>query len=188
MKVKLWTIQNEKGWNELQTKGVLIPEGKHIDFPEWKEGYFWLKSQMIQRIGPPKHKHQFPIWAWFQYEDKNKRKPDLRKSGHLPSGEIGYRIEIEKEESEILLSDFVLWHWPLCYKDYIGNSEEEAIKVDKEEIVYSEDEIKKSWEKIFDMNFDVEYYILPFAEKKIQVTFWDLKIEDVIKVDKFTAR
>jgi len=186
-KVKLWTIQDEKGWNELQNKGVLIPEEKYI-LPEWKEGYSWLKSQMITRIGSPEHACQFPIWAWFQYCDANKRRPDLRRSGHIPKGEIGYRIEIEKEENEILLSDFVLWHWPLCYKDYIASSEEEDVKNEKEGIIFTYEERCKSWEKIFDMNFDVGYYTSSFKDKKIQATFWNLTTEDIIKVDKFIAR
>jgi hypothetical protein len=41
---------------------------------------------------------------------------------------------------------------------------------------------------IFDMNFDLEYYTLPFEEKKIQATFWRLKLDDIIKADKFIAK
>ncbi|WP_074406597.1 MULTISPECIES: DUF3841 domain-containing protein [Aquimarina] len=195
MKIKLWTIQNESGWNELQKKGFLIPKEEFVK-PDFKSGYEWMKIQMSNRIGKPEKTNQFPVWAWYQHFDSNKRKPDLRKSGHLPSGTVGYRIEIEKEQKDILLSDFILWHWPLSYKDYIADSEIEANEYEKrrgndefEKLSKLEKNlIEKSWEKIFDMNFDLEYYTLPFQEKKIQATFWELQLEDVIKVDKFIAK
>ncbi len=192
MKIKLWTIQNESGWNELNKNGVLIPKEEFVE-PAFKAGYEWMKSQMSDRIGKPKSRTQFPVWAWYQYFDSNKRKPDLRKSGHLPSGTLGYRIEIEKEQRDVLLSDFVLWNWPLFYRDYIANSEKEAVEFErklcgKELTKMEENQIEKSWEKIFDMNFDLDYYTLPFAEKKIQATFWELRLNDIIKVDKFIAK
>lgn len=195
MKIKLWTIQNESGWNELQDKGFLIPNEKFVE-PDFKTGYEWMKTQMSNRIGKPEKTNQFPVWAWYQHFNSNKRKPDLRKSGHLPSGTLGYRIEIEKEQKNVLLSDFVLWHWPLCYRDYIANSEKEAIEFEKKlckkglkKLTKTEKiQIEKSWEKIFDMNFDLDYYTLPFEEKKIQATFWKLQLDDIIKVDKFIAK
>ncbi|EZH75884.1 hypothetical protein ATO12_03580 [Aquimarina atlantica] len=195
MKIKLWTIQNEIGWNELNENGVLIPKEEFVE-SDFKAGYEWMKSQMSNRIGKPEKRTQFPVWAWYQHFDSNKRKPDLRKSGLLPKGTVGYRIEIEKEQKDILLSDFVLWHWPLSYKDYIADSEVEANEFEKkygnteyEELSKTEKNlIEKSWEKIFDMNFDLEFYTLPFKEKKIQATFWGLRKEDIIKVDKFIAK
>ncbi|MFD2562645.1 DUF3841 domain-containing protein [Aquimarina rubra] len=195
MKIKLWTIQNESGWNELTENGILIPREEFVE-PDFKTGYEWMKSQMSNRIGKPEKTNQFPVWAWYQHFDSSKRKPDLRRSGYLPNGTVGYRIEIEKDQKDILLSDFVLWHWSLSYKDYIADSEIEANEYEKrrgndefEKLSKAEkNQIEKSWEKVFDMNFDLEYYTLPFQEKKIQATFWELQLEDVIKVDKFVAK
>ena len=194
MKIKLWTIQNERGWNELIQHGMLIPTEEFVK-PDFKTGYEWMKGQMSYRIGRPEETNQFPVWAWYQYFDSSKRRPDLRESGHLTSGSIGYRIEIEKEQKDILFSDFILWHYPLSYKRYIADSESEAIEFEKrlsnvkfEKLSKAEKNlVEKSWEKIFDMNFDLEYYTLPFHEKKIQATFWGLQMKDVIKVDKFIA-
>lgn len=199
MKTKLWTIQNESGWQELNTNKVLIPKEEFVD-SEFKEGYDWLKIQMINRIGKPKNSKQYPIWAWYQFQDEFKKRPDLRSSGYLPSGDIGYRIEIEKSEKDILFSDFELWHIPLAYRIYIANSEEEQLEFESELMAkYGstdfeklpkkiKNQIEKSWLKIFDMNFDIEYYAKPYNEKQIQATFWQLNIEDVKKVDKFRAR
>ncbi len=48
--------------------------------------------------------------------------------------------------------------------------------------------IERSWNKIFDLYFEADDISLPYKENKIQVTFWDLKLQDIIKVDKFTAK
>jgi len=203
MKVKLWSIQDEKGWNEIQTKGVLRAKKEFVD-QDFIEGYDWMRTQIENRVGAPKHSNQYPVWAWYQSFDANRKRPDLRTSAHLPAGTVGYRIEIEKEEKAILLSDFVLWHWPLCYHDYIADSEKEAIDFEKLKesndirgflhgCLYKlpeslQEKIRLSWEKVFDMNFDLDYYTFPFEEKKIQATFWELRKEEIIKVDRFIAR
>ena len=58
MKIKLWTIQNESGWNELQKEGVLIPKEEFVE-PDFKLGYEWMRIQMNDRIGKPEKINQF---------------------------------------------------------------------------------------------------------------------------------
>ena len=201
MKIKLWTIQDEQGWNELQSKGVLIPKKEFIDFDllNSRDAYDWLKVQMESRLGKPTNRDQYPVWAWYQYFDSNKKRPDLRRSGHLPSGKTGYRIEFEKDDKEVLLSDFVLWHYVLnqCYlplnmDDYENFEENNNNALDhlnfKNYPKHIKDKIEKSWNYIFDMSFNSEEVSFPFEEKKIQATFWKLELKDVIKVDTFIAR
>jgi len=38
------------------------------------------------------------------------------------------------------------------------------------------------------MNFEVEYFTKPFKYKHIQATYWELHKNEIVKVDKFTAR
>lgn len=52
MKIKLWTILDEKGWRELQTKGILKPKVDYVE-SDFKRGYDWMKIQMNKRIGKP---------------------------------------------------------------------------------------------------------------------------------------
>jgi hypothetical protein len=46
----------------------------------------------------------------------------------------------------------------------------------------------KNWEKIFDLDFENGYFARPRKQKAIQATFWELKLEEVVSVDYFTAR
>lgn len=38
------------------------------------------------------------------------------------------------------------------------------------------------------MEFEDEYYTHPFSDKMIQATFWELKLDEIVKVKKFKAR
>ncbi|WP_372472915.1 hypothetical protein AB4865_08890 [Capnocytophaga sp. ARDL2] len=50
----------------------------------------------------------------------------MRKRGHLEKGIHGVRIEIRKHESEVLLSDFDFWHYPISYQSYISDGEKDC--------------------------------------------------------------
>ncbi len=199
MKVKLWTIQDETTHTAFISEGVF--RGSEEFVPSYsKEGYNWMKTQMQKRIGPPKEITQYPVWAWYQSRGAHSKRPDLRESCHLPKGTVGYRLEFEKEEDKVLLSDFEMWHSPLAHQYFIADSESEAVDFESELIKRFNTssffnlphairmKIKKSWEKIFDLDFDVDYYTKPFDQKCIQATFWELHLNEVVKVDRFTAR
>ena len=200
MKIRLWTIQKKEVWEELNKNKVFYASKEFID-PDWLNGYDWMISQMKTRIGKPDYNNAYPFWAWYQYDNYNKKKPDLRRTAHLPRGSEGVRIEFFKNQSEVLLSDFHLWHFPLTYKGFIGDNEEDGIGFEKElcdlnlenigfEAYPKEikDKIVKSWSKIFDMDFDNPDYTYDCNHKMIQATFWSLSIYEVVKVDYFKAR
>lgn len=197
--MRLWTIQYIDFYKELVDKKVISGKIENAD-SDFLFGYNWMINQMEKRIDK-KPNDSYPIWAWLQYESINKPKPDLRTSGFLKKGTKGVRLEIKKDNDSVLLSDFELWHTPLSYKTYIGDSEDDANKFDKflklqglgdMKFENLPDKIKHkiilSWDKIFDLDFDCEYYAQPKEKKSIQATFWKLKIDDVIKVDYFVAR
>ncbi len=127
--------------------------------------------------------------------------PDLCKRGHLPIGTDGIRIEFEKDKNEVLLSDFILWHYPLCYKSIIAQNKIERdkfelklknLKLDKSTFEgmphQIQDEITESWENIFDLNFEYKYYTNKKDEKMIQACCWDIKDSEMVKIDRFKAR
>lgn len=203
--MKLWTIQHIDFYKELADKKVMRGKKDYAD-KDFQYAYKWMISQMEKRINN-RPNDSYPIWAWFQYESAAKPKPDLKTSGFLERGTQAVRLDIEKNNDSVLLSNFELWHAPLAYKTFIGNSEvegkefEEYLKqtgLDKENFLKLSNNHKPpnniktkiigSWDKIFDLNFDCKYYTQPKANKSIQATFWELSVDEVIKVDYFIAR
>ena len=100
-----------------------------------------------------------------------------------------------------MLSDFVLWHFPLSYKSIIAKNETEyhkfaskltKLKLDKTEFedlpLNIQLEIENSWQRIFDMKYDNKFYTHPKDEKMIQACCWEIKREEIVKIDKFTAK
>ena len=199
-KMRLWSIQEASKIDVIKSTGKLICiENKYSI--EWDNEYKWMTRQMKERIGFPNMENQYPIWAWYQHQDSKQKRPDLRKSGYLPSGTKGIRIEFEKEVENVVLSDFVLWHYPLSYKSIIANNEEECDKfelrlktlnLDKTEYKdlphKIQSEIDSSWHRIFDMDFENEYYTQTKEEKMIQACCWEIKENEIKKIDKFKAR
>ena len=127
--MKLWTIQPIEFYNELIKNGEIHCYEKHID-SHFIESYNWMIAQMENRIGKKPNKSIYPIWSWYQYKNSESKRPDLRTSSFLPKGTKGVRIEFKKSETEILLSDFNLWHFVLNYW-HISDNKEQELEFDK---------------------------------------------------------
>jgi hypothetical protein len=125
-------------------------------------------------------------------------RPDLRFSNFLEKGTRGVRLEIDIPDEQVVLSDFDKWHYVLNYW-YLEENEEDGELFDKEikkrgldyyqqkplPDPYYHQKIVDSWKRIFDIESRNE------EEKRslsIQATFWELKLEQVRKVDFFVAR
>lgn len=197
--MKLWTIQSIDFYKSLCSEKVIYSSETCIP-PDFKQAYDWMNTQMDYRIGKRPFKNSYPVWAWFQYESCKTKRPDLRNTSLLQKGTHGVRIEIEKSNEEVLLSDFILWHYVLNFWYISGNKKEENEfeKILKKNNIKSIDknncppEIRKrvenSWNKIFDLRFNSDSTAKKMDEKSIQATFWSLKREDITKVDFFIAR
>lgn len=197
--MRLWTIQPCHAWELLQRQGKLQTEPALIE-PDFLPAYRWMREQMIVRSGAIHSNPPFPIWAWYQYGPQ--KKPDLRRSGHLPRGSCGVRLECEIEESRVLLSDFDLWHFVLNYW-YLSDDENDDAAFDSlleaRGLNYYRQEplsdpvlharIAASWQRIFDLDWINEYTGSTRREEKyIQATFWELRLSDVKRIQKFIAR
>lgn len=155
-----------------------------------RESYDWLVERMKKRIGEPPEGATYPIWAWHTRDGKHK-KPDLRHRGYNEPGISCVCIELEIDDNQVLLSDFDGWHFALGNYYYVqGGSEAESDRLDvwldglATEV--REQEIKASWEQIFNVSPVVSDWC-PVGEF-IQATFWELKIEQVKHVQYFVAR
>ena len=218
-KITLWTIQTFSFYEKLKRDSQIhITHSEYLDPEEldgydWmithcdylarktSDGYDWMRDAMKTRIGEPSVQHCMPIWAWYQWQSQTKKKPDLRYSGHLEAGTHAVRLEIIKDIDDVVLSDFILWHTPYCYKNYIPYNQNDELKM--ESLINSlhlqdtdffdypdhlKSIIRKSWDHIFDLNFPNLEYTDPLAQKSIQATFWSLHMEEVVKVQEFIAR
>src|SRR5687768_7255292 len=119
--MKLWTIQSETQWQNLQKNKILIADNSGEMAKDYDFAYEWLIKQMNIRIKEKSENAKYPIWCWHSWRDSIRRKPDLRYGGFLNKGEKSVLIEFEAEKDKVLLSDFELWHLVLNKSSIIDN-------------------------------------------------------------------
>jgi len=195
----LWTIQTREAVRLLEKNGTLVTATQKAD-ADFRSSYEWMASQMRHRIGAPLDKATLPLWAWHTWQDDSPR-PDLRCNGHLPRGERAARIEFAVAPSNVLLSDFMLWHHVLGYW-YLAKSakdEREFFLALREHGLEScrtrplpnrvlDDRLKASWVRIFELGQMFTKEGNARAVRSIQATLWALPLESVKKIEWFTAR
>jgi len=191
-RIRLWTIQPMSIYEELLDKGevAVFDSGFAKSDPKFLFGYEWLIDQMHQRIGESHYPKQYPFWAWFQWQDYNKNIPDMRRYP-LPKGEKHVRLMIEMPRENVLLSDFDDWHNVFDYQIPVINDADFFKNIPDEDLPYlgyGDDSffdlpdkyqqlIKSTWSNIFNLNRRKSWHT-----KRIQATFWTLKLSDVKKV------
>lgn len=204
--VKLWTIQHEEAYRKFEETGILRADERYLFCKDTcRYAYDWISDQMIARIGPPPVADiKYPIWAWYQWEGKRKRR-DLRCSGYAKRGTPLVQIEFEVPVKDILLSDFDVWHYVLNYfyipendsdDDAFSNKHKEACKLNWSVEFENSDprllqmlsEIRESWSKVFELEkaFERGFYAKDF--QSIQATLWQITMKQVCKVEYFLAK
>jgi hypothetical protein len=169
-----------------------------------------MNLQMQKRLSALREPDAAPIWVWYQWNGIKQPRPDLRMSGHLPPGTSGVRIECIIAPCRVLLSDFLLWHYVLN-GGYLPNSLADQEAFDEEEdhylvqagtsharnipVMYQHfyphhlrSKIIASWQRIFDLDWMADDITCTTEEKVIQGTLWELRLEDVRRVQHFVAR
>lgn len=182
----VWTIQHEDILKELDSNYHVKDENilwSHEDVQELM-AYNWMIDQMKIRIGKSPNGIKYPIWCWFMWEGRWYR-PDKRRSGYGPRGTPLIVIEMDIPKSEILLSDFDLWHYPLN-NWYLPASEQDDMKLDENEKLLT---MEKSWCRVFDINKEDDGYLYgKNNSKSIQGTIWEIKSEYIMNIQKFIAK
>ncbi|RJS80476.1 DUF3841 domain-containing protein [Methanophagales archaeon] len=197
-RMRLWTIQTKETWAHAEESGVLECNELYIDankaIDSWfRPAYDWMVGQLEQRVKTyPRNK--YPIWAWYH------PKPDLRRSGHLPRGTSGVRVEFLVSSDRVLLSDFEAWHAVLnCW--YLSLSEEESDNWDTRceragiKIGWDnwpppapfKEEIMRSWERIFDLEL-LKTHSEWMGGGAIQACIEKIYMDEVVTVTYFKAR
>lgn len=205
----LWTIQTEYAYKELVKEGRLItnPEFLMLNSEiQYKIAYDWISDIMKEKIERKPLDAVYPIWTWYSYLGKRK-KPDLRCSAHQKKGTKSVLLEVRIPNEEILISDFEMWHYPLNLW-YIPVNDEDDEKFDKKYSVarlklfsdcdmqnpYNNDalmalqEMKKSWKRIFLTVNEAQKRIQAGEKLELQATIWEIRLENVVKVQHFIAK
>ena len=194
--MKLWTIQTIEFYDALQKNGVVHCDRESWLCREYREMYDWMADEMRKRIGnPPNPDVRYPLWAWYQYTSRKKPKPPVSPSILDSDQEEGVILEIEIPDNEVLLSDFGLWHVPLnghpisddktLMRRFDAFRATHGGSCDFED--YPEElqhDIMVTWSVIFDLRTRLRQWIAKAMwNRSIQACFWQLKLEQVVKVD-----
>lgn len=174
---KYYTIQTIEAWDVALKKGYLEGDKNYIYDEYFLDSYKWMMSQMRKRL--TKYKGEFPIWMWTE-------RPDLRCSGHLARGANGVLLEINIDEKDVLLSDFMAWHCILNNMFLPLNEDEDNLfesglcNISKEQ----------SWERIFDLDMLRKYGDSQYISNvdKIQGVIGRVEMKNIKLIKRFIAR
>ncbi len=99
--IKLWSIQTQYAYQILRKSGCLHTNGR-FGWRDYRTAYRWMVERMHERGIPMIRK--YPVWAWHSWGG-NRKMPDLRATGHLPSGTQGVRLHLNAPRHLVLT-----WH------------------------------------------------------------------------------
>lgn len=205
--MRLWTIQHYQAYKNFLENGILTAHGNYLSCEDdLRFAYDWMAKKMKHSGLASPTEVYYPVWAWYQWEGKRKRR-DMREKGYAKPGEKIVQLTIEVDNKDILLSDFDLFHYVLNYwylpadekdqeqfeKEYIdlgfGWNDLKDFSIETQAMKDIRTKIEKSWDHIFDLEREDKNLIYGSnSEKSIQATFWELKLEQVIKAEVFTAK
>ena len=189
--MRLWTFQPADIYETLKKEKVLHTDASKIEMfyfddeedIQSRRAYDYLVSKMKEKIGMPESESvQYPWWAWYKFNGKNKQ-PDLRRKECWYSEDM-VCIELELPYEKVLLSDEELWYGPLNNSPIIMEKNDDIWDQKYNEYknldeTVKQREIKKTWDNCFDISGDMKMYT---SGNWIQATFWDLNVNDVKKV------
>jgi len=204
--MKLWTIQHQEAYKQLRKNGVLYANEEYLFCEDdFRHAYDWMSLELSKKDVMPEG-IRYPIWAWYQWEGKRKKR-DMRGSGFSTRGDPIVQLEIEIPDEKVLLSDFELFHFVLNNL-YMASTEEEDEQFQKwieskgikygdwrcdesqnEELQIVKRKIVESWAGIFDLTKEDDDWLYGKNEdKSIQAVFWELREDQIIWAREYIAR
>lgn len=170
--------------------GVLRCHPDYID-EHLITAYDWLIGEMVNRVGLPPEDVKYPVWFFKQWQSAEKPRPDLRGIRHYWRIGDAVMLECELPDEAVLLSDFDMWHAVLS-GHYLALNEtdfdtfHERCPMDKSGALTfeCEEDIIKSWSRVFDMNFVNDFWHVN-GRKIIQGTVWEIRTDQVRSVTRF---
>lgn len=181
--MRLITYQSKEAVDILLTTGELkITDTKNMKtyhffddsfgVNRFKEGYEYIINRMHKYI---KDKSDYnndiiaPIWGWYKYPDINELNKD---NSSL------YRIELEIDDNKVLLSDFDYYeNIVIAGIDFFYSSHKKREEIYQKEKLEGKEVIYKIYDKMINKNHLRKAHY-------IQATFWKIKKEYVISINK----
>ena len=179
--MKVWHIVSRNGFERMQRNGLKRGHSDFICDEFFRDAYGWMIEQMEQRLSSIRPESAYPVWVWYRYNGTAESKPDVNDPYGEPNQPL-VLLELEVPENEVLLSDFELWHAVL--NDFAIDLDDKNCRAvfgcSWESLAGTDLERKrKSWEVIFDLNFNDEEWTSPPETRAIQGCIWELKWEYV---------
>ena len=181
--MRVWTIQTPDVLDCLGAGKPWRADARGCD-SSWAPAYRWMAAQMESRLGAPGTAGLMPVWLWCTWRGAARARPDLRARGHLPSGTVGVRLELEIDERRLLQSDFDLWHYALNGW-YLPDSLADERRFDAHP---EPGKIPASWQRIFDADWSNRRYRVSRVDRSIQAVTWELRPQDLHHATRFVAR
>lgn len=187
--MRLWTLQDEAVYDAIMKDGkyrCIASKSYWLKQPHFKEAYDWLVIKMEERIGPAPEGVQYPVWAYL-------KKPNKKECEYSEDEKV-YRIEFEIDPKDVLVTHVGLWNAPIngefCFDipceryetfedwdDAMTKAEKQAIEIAHTLGWDVYDRAKKeSWNMVICEE-------IPVTKKgDVQITFWELRKEQIKKV------
>lgn len=179
--MKLWTMQTVSVLESLMQEGVLLADPALV-FKDslaedlYRQAYDYMAQQMQERL--PAASGSYPWWAWARPPTRRKDGgPDMRSYRNYAP----VLMELEIDESRVLLSDHEGWHYVLNNWS-LQTHELESI------------DTRESWSRIFDVTKDGLRTItsdpdwLSAQDLAIQACFWELRGSDVLSIKRYKEK
>lgn len=182
----IWTIQPYSVYQELVAKGHFYCDPNkscNLKEPDFQAAYAWMIAQLKAKVGlPPNDQIQTPIWAWYRARAFSHTRPDFREHRDYADQVC---LELELDDSQVLLSDFDSWHFVLgdSYFAPASNEQEwEELNAWFDGLTKKDQQAVKeaSWQQIFDITPSHDPWTLNGAY--VQACFWQLELSQVRKV------
>lgn len=155
-KVKIYTRQDPKGWEEAQQRGYLT--GSHsakYELNDFEYAYEWMRSQMAKRI--PGFSGDLPVWGWLNRQNERKWKNSWIVKDRTIEPTFP-RIIASVPRKRILASCYELWHFHLNnWHIALSPQHEEDFDVSYPrnfgpgENAEYQNKVEENWEKVFDI-------------------------------------
>lgn len=95
--IRLWTIQDTRGYNQLKENKVFSGKTEYVD-DDFRRAYSWMVDQMEKRLKVSRPDiSTYPVWAWYHWNGISKRKPDLRYGAHLQKGKKDIELNLKSK-------------------------------------------------------------------------------------------